>query len=75
MCTPLRKILDLPLLDTVLLTYISVAFEASEALSAHKKGLGTPLSSGHKLQSPSKKFEAPGKQKNFVALNNTVTEP
>ncbi|KAJ7381336.1 hypothetical protein OS493_001461 [Desmophyllum pertusum] len=34
--------------------------KASEAISAHKKGLGTQaLSSGHKLQSPSKKFEAP----------------
>ena len=41
---------------------------ASEAISAHKKGLGTPLSSGHKLQSPSKKFEAPGKWNYSVAL-------
>ena len=40
--------------------FTSVVFEASEAMSAHKKGLGTSMSSGHKLQSP-KKFEAPGK--------------
>lgn len=33
--------------------------KASEALSAQKKGLGNPLSSGNKLQSSSKKFEAP----------------
>ncbi|XP_078379721.1 negative elongation factor A-like [Oculina patagonica] len=33
--------------------------KASEAISAQKKGLGTSLSSGHKLQSSSKKFEAP----------------
>lgn len=32
--------------------------KASEAVSAHKKGLGTSMSSAHKLQSP-KKFEAP----------------
>ena len=36
-------------------------YQASEAMSAHKKGLGNPLSSGHKLQSTSKKFEAPSK--------------
>jgi len=33
-------------------------FQASEAVSSHKKGLGNPA---HKLQSSSKKFEAPGK--------------
>ncbi|RMX45557.1 hypothetical protein pdam_00012941 [Pocillopora damicornis] len=32
--------------------------KASEAVSAHKKGLGASMSSAHKLQSP-KKFEAP----------------
>lgn len=36
-----------------------VVCEASEAVSAHKKGLGASMSSAHKLQSP-KKFEAPG---------------
>ena len=36
-------------------------YQASEAMSAHKKGLGNPLSSGHKHQSTSKKFEAPSK--------------
>lgn len=49
------------------MTLISVGFffiyiyKASEAMSAHKKGLGNPLSSGHKHQSTSKKFEAPSK--------------
>ena len=51
---------------------ICIAFSASEAISAHKKGLGTPLSSGHKLQSPSKKYEAPGKW-NYSALLKRVS--
>ena len=51
---------------------ISISFSASEAISAHKKGLGTPLSSGHKLQSPSKKYEAPGKW-NYSALLKRVS--
>ena len=34
-----------------------IFYEASEAVSAQKKGL---VGSGNKLQSPSKKFEAPG---------------
>ena len=43
--------------------------QASEALSAQKKE--NLASSGHKLQSPSKKFEAPGKE-NYMTLFNGV---
>ena len=37
------------------------SFQANEVISAHKKGIGVPLSSSHKLQASPKKFEAPGK--------------